>query len=165
MSPKHWSHLSFLQAPCQQDCSCLTPRVKIHSHPKMLWANLKPGAHVQEVWHSVVIQQDVNGHRTTPRRFHQVLQDLDICEHVHHNRDHLQGATDSFECFQSNNGCFSNISRGISQCGDRTSQFKLCSSERSSSINQFDMEFGIKSECTCHHSEIHRNRTYQHISK
>lgn len=56
----------------------------------MLRADLQPGAHVQEVRHTLVIQQDVDGHGATAGRVHQVLQDLDVREHVHHDRYHLQ---------------------------------------------------------------------------
>lgn len=56
----------------------------------MLWANLQPGAHIQEVRHTLAVQQDVNGHGATAGRIHQVLQDVGVCEHVHHYRYHLQ---------------------------------------------------------------------------
>lgn len=62
------------------------------SHPQVLGADVQPGAHVQEVRHAVVVQQDVDGHRAAPGGVHQVLQDLEVGEQVHHDGDHLLGA-------------------------------------------------------------------------
>ena len=59
------------------------------SYPKVLLADLQPAAHIQEVRHTLVIQQNVNRNEATARCIHQILQDVGVRYHVHHYGYHL----------------------------------------------------------------------------
>lgn len=48
------------------------------------------GAHVCEAAQVLVVQQDVDGDPALVGRLHQITQQVHVCEHVHHQRDHLQ---------------------------------------------------------------------------
>lgn len=44
--------------------------ILVPSYPKVVRANLQPGAHIQEVRHTFVIEQHVNGHGATAGHIH-----------------------------------------------------------------------------------------------
>ena len=50
---------------------------------------MQPAAHVQEVRHAASVQQDVDGDGASRRRLHQVLQDVQVGQQVHHYGNHL----------------------------------------------------------------------------
>lgn len=60
------------------------------SYLKVVCANVQPVAHIQKVWHTLVVQQDINRYRATGGSIHQVLQNMWICDHVHHYCYQLQ---------------------------------------------------------------------------
>ena len=60
------------------------------SYPKVLLADLQPAAHIQEMRHTLAIQQNVNGNEATACGVHQILQDVGVRYHVHHYRYHLR---------------------------------------------------------------------------
>lgn len=62
----------------------------MRSYPEVLRADLQPGAHIQEVWHTLLVQQYVNGHGPARSCIHQVLQDLDVRDNVHDDCYHLE---------------------------------------------------------------------------
>ena len=59
------------------------------TNPQVLWSHLQPAAHVQEVRHATSVQQDVDGDGAPRRRLHQVLQDVQVRQQVHHYGNHL----------------------------------------------------------------------------
>ena len=57
----------------------------------LLRVNFQVHAHVQKLREQGLVQQDVYSNSMFPTHFLQVSEDVDVCEHIHHHRDHLRG--------------------------------------------------------------------------
>lgn len=56
---------------------------ELSPHPQMHRVNLQPRAHIQEMGHSLGLQNGVDSHPAPRRGIQQVLEDLQVCDEVH----------------------------------------------------------------------------------
>lgn len=57
----------------------------------LLRMNFQIHAHIQKLGKQRMVQKNVYSNSLFPTHFLQVSEDVDVCEDVHHHRDHLQG--------------------------------------------------------------------------
>lgn len=59
--------------------------------------NFQIHAHIQKLREQSLVQKDVHGNAPFPTYLLQVSEDVDVCEHIHHHGNHLQGQGEAEE--------------------------------------------------------------------